>query len=146
MAKTPVQKLYDAFFVLMESDEWEAWDAFQMEIDLQHLAMAAIPWFKFPRCSLEWDEKAEFFKDEAISNTEIQIIAAFMKKIWYSRVIDSWENIRPYYTERDFSPAKQMGEFQTRLEKIDNQAKELEKIYYRSVNGKPFDYTKLAGG
>lgn len=146
MAKTPVQKLYDAFFVLMESDEWEAWDEYQTQIDLQHLAMAAIPWFKFPRCSLEWDESAEYFIDENIGNTEIQIIAAFMKKIWYSRVIDSWENIRPYYTERDFSPAKQMGEFQTRLDKIDNQAKELEKIYYRSIKGKPFDYTKLAGG
>lgn len=61
---TPVQDLYDAFLVLIESDEWDQLEENVANIDFQHLAMAAIPWFKFPRCSLEWDENAEYFKDE----------------------------------------------------------------------------------
>lgn len=143
---TPVQDLYDAFLVLIESDEWDQLEENVANIDFQHLAMAAIPWFKFPRCSLEWDENAEYFKDENITNTEIQIIALFMKALWLNRVIDTWENLRPYYTERDFSPAKQLSEFRSRQQNQMEQAKDLEKVYYRSIKGKPYDYTTFAGG
>ena len=143
---TQVQDLYDAFLVLIESDEWDQLEENVANIDFQHLAMAAIPWFKFPRCSLEWDENAEYFKDENITNTEIQIIALFMKALWLNRVIDTWENLRPYYTERDFSPAKQLSEFRSRQQNQMEQAKDLEKIYYRSIKGKPYDYTTFAGG
>ncbi len=143
---TPVQDLYDAFLVLIESDEWDQLEENVANIDFQHLAMAAIPWFKFPRCSLEWDENAEYFKDENITNTEIQIIALFMKALWLNRVIDTWENLRPYYTERDFSPAKQLSEFRQRQQNQMEQAKDLEKVYYRSIKGKPYDYTTFAGG
>ena len=143
---TPVQDLYDAFLVLIESDEWDQLEENVANIDFQQLAMAAIPWFKFPRCSLEWDENAEYFKDENITNTEIQIIALFMKALWLNRVIDTWENLRPYYTERDFSPAKQLSEFRSRQQNQMEQAKDLEKIYYRSIKGKPYDYTTFAGG
>jgi len=146
MALTPVQDLYDAFFTLIESDEWDTWNCFEVEFDLQQLAKAAIPWFKFPRCSLEWDEDAEFFLDENITNTEIQIIALFMKWCWYGRVIDSWENLRPLYTERDFSPASQLKEFRNKQDSQLKAAKELEKVYYRSIKGTPYDYTGFAGG
>lgn len=143
---TPVQALYDAFLVLIESDEWDTWEETSINNDLMHLALAAKPWFKFPRCSLDWDETAEYFLDEKISNTEIQIWALFMKSLWYSRAIDSWENLKPMYTERDFSPAKQLSEFRQRQDSIMKEAKDLEKVYYRSISGKPFDYKKLAGG
>ena len=67
MALTPVQSLYDAFLVLIESDEWDALEEFQAQIDFKQLALAAKPWFKFPRCSLEWDANAEYFIDENIT-------------------------------------------------------------------------------
>jgi hypothetical protein len=146
MALTPVQNLYDAFLALIESDEWDALDETQVDIDLRQLALAATPWFKFPRVSLEWDAEGEFFVDENITNTEIQIVALFMKSLWYDRVVDSWENLRPYYTERDFSPGKMLGEFRGRAQEQLRKAKELEKIYYRSIKGKPFDYKTFAGG
>jgi hypothetical protein len=145
MALTPVQNLYDAFLVLVESDEWDVLEDFQAQTDFKQLALAATPWFKFPRCSLAWDANAEFFVDENITNAEIQILALFMKAQWYDRVVDSWENLRPYYTERDFSPGKMLGEFRGRATEQLKKAKALEAIYYRSINGKPFDYTKLAG-
>lgn len=146
MALVPVQKLYDAFLALIESDEWDAWEETELKLDLSQIALSAFPWFKFPRCSLEWDEKQEYFLDEKISNNEIQILALFMKVKWLDRIIDSLDNLRPLYTERDFSPAKQLAEFNSRQKEIFNQAKELERIYYRSINGRPFDYKKLAGG
>ena len=146
MALVPVQNLYDAFFVLIESDEWNVWEESAVENDLMHLAMAAIPWFKFPRCSLEWDDSVEFFIDERIGNTELQIIASFMKIIWYGRVIDSWENLRPMYTERDFSPSAQLKIFEGRQINLRKMAKELEGVYYRSINSKPYNYKRFAGG
>lgn len=146
MSLTPVQNLYDAFLVLIESDEWDLWEQTSMNLDLNQLALAAIPWFKFPRCSLKWDDNQEYFIDEKITNNEIQIIALFMKIKWYGRIIDSLENTRPYYTEVDFSPGKMLSELRQRQESIDKEAKNLERIYYRSVDGKPYDYTKLSGG
>lgn len=152
MNLTPLQNLYDAFFVLMESDEWETWTEEEIGSDLYALFQAAVPWFKFPRCSLDLIEldidgiSTLFFSDEKISNIEIQILALFMKDIWYGRVIDSWENLRPLYTERDFSPASQLKQFEGRQETIRAKAKDLERIYSRSVKGKPFNYKRLAGG
>lgn len=146
MSLTPVQALYDAFFVLLESDEWETWNEDDVISDLEYIAQAAIPWFKFPRCSFEMDQNKEYFVDEAVSNTEIQILALFMKDVWYTRVIDSWENLRPLYTERDFSPAAQLSQFNERQKLTQGRAKELEAIYYRSIKGKPYSFKKLAGG
>lgn len=146
MSQVLVQSLYDAFFSLLESDEWEVWEDEDVAVDLYHLAMASIPWFKFPRCSLMMDENKEYFIDEKISNSEIQVIAFRMKVIWYGRVIESWENLRPLYAERDFSPAAQQKQFNERQKEVSRQAEKLESIYYRSVNSKPFDYRKLAGG
>jgi hypothetical protein len=146
MALTSVQSLFDAFLALIESDEWEALDEFQAQIDFKQLALAAKPWFKFPRCSLEWDENGKNFIDENMSNDEIQVLALFMKSLWYDRVVDSWENLRPYYTERDFSPGKMLGEFRGRASEQLKKAKALESVYYRSIKGKPFDYSKLSGG
>ena len=146
MALSPVQNLYNAFLALIESDEWDVWEETAVETDLQQIALAAIPWFKFPRCSLEWDEEGKFFVDEKITNTEIQIIALFMRFNWLGRVVDTWENLKPMYTERDFSPAKQMSEFRSRQDDALKQAEKLERVYYRSIKGVPFDYTKFAGG
>lgn len=146
MPLTPVQALYDAFLALIESDEWDVLEELQAEMDFKQLALAAKPWFKFPRASLEWDTEGKFFTDEKIGNEEIQVLALFMKSLWYDRVVDSWENLRPYYTERDFSPGKMLGEFRGRAEEQLKKAKDLEKVYYRSIKGKPFDYKTFAGG
>ena len=139
------EKLFNAFFVLIESDEWDTWEESDVEKDLTALMVAAIPFFKFPRCSLELTEDGKNFVDDKITNTEFQILAHFMKYIWLGRVIDSWENLRPLYTERDFSPAKQLAEFRERQDMVGKAAKELESVYYRSIDRKPFDYTSLAG-
>jgi len=138
---TSFDDIYDAFLGKMTEDEWEAWTEEEMAVDFRNLLEAAIPWFKFPRVSLERTDEG-FVED--LKNEEIQILASFMKCEWLNRTILSWENIKPLYDERDFSPAKLLNEFRELLVKEETKARKLESLYYRSINGKPYRYDKWA--
>ena len=143
MMKTPVQNVYDAFLTKLLEDEWLNWDEEEIKADWKELLAGAIPFFKFPRVSLEID--GEYFKDENITNDEIQILANYMKCEWLNRTILTWENVKPLYEERDFSQANLLDKFKELLEREEYKALKLERIYYRSIKGKPFDYSRLAG-
>ena len=52
---TNFQVVYDAFLGKMLDDEWVSWDMEEIEQDWRTLLLAALPWFKFPRVSLEYD-------------------------------------------------------------------------------------------
>ena len=97
---TPLQVVYDAFFSRMLEDEWEYWTKEEMEMDLFSLLSSAIPWFKFPRVSLENNGNAFV---EQLSNAEVQILANYMKCEWLNRTVLTWENVKPLYEEKDFS-------------------------------------------
>lgn len=140
---TPIQAVYDAFLAKMLEDEWLNWDEEEIKADWKELLAGAIPFFKFPRVSLEID--GEYFKDENITNDEIQILANYMKCEWLNRTILTWENVKPLYEERDFSQANLLDKFKELLEREEYKALKLERIYYRSIKGKPFDYSRLAG-
>ncbi len=141
---TPIQKVYDAFLTKMLEDEWLNWTDEENEEDWRALLDSAIPWFKFPRCSLEIDENG-FFVDENITNVEIQILATYMKCEWLNRTILTWENVKPLYVERDFSQANLIDKLKSLLEREEYKALKLERVYYRSRKGSPFDFTQLAG-
>ena len=138
---TSFDDIYDAFLGKMTEDEWEAWTEEEMAVDFRNLLEAAIPWFKFPRVNLERTNEG-FVED--LKNEEIQILASFMKCEWLNRTILSWENIKPLYDERDFSPAKLLNEFRELLVKEETKARKLESLYYRSIDGKPYRYDKWA--
>lgn len=139
----PVQAVYDAFLVKLLEDEWLNWDEEEIKVDWKELLLGAIPFFKFPRVSLEID--GDYFVDENISNDEIQILANYMKCEWLNRTILTWENVKPLYEERDFSQANLLDKFKDLLEREEYKALKLERIYYRSIKGKPFEYSRLAG-
>ena len=139
---TPYQKIYDSFLSKMLEDEWVNWSEEEISQDLKMLLEGAISWFKFPRISLERDDIG-FIND--LNNEEIQILACYMKCEWLNRTILTWENVKPLYEERDFSQANLLDKFNQLLETEKNNALKLERIYYRSINGKPFNYSKLAG-
>ena len=140
---TPFNKVYTAFLARILEDEWQQWMYDVAEQDWHQLMENAITWFKFPRVSLEHDEDS--FVDD-LTQAEIQIIADFMKCEWLNRCIMTWENVKPLYEERDFSQANLLDKLESALETERKQAEKRESIYYRSRNGKPFDYSKLAGG
>jgi hypothetical protein len=139
---TPFQKVYDAFLATMLEDEWQLWTEYEVLQDLRALLMTALPQFRFPRVDLSI-EKDEFIGE--LNNTEIQILARYMKCEWLNRSILTWENIKPLYEERDFSMANMLDKLYDSLEFEKKEAKRIESIYYRSIDNKPFNYGKLAG-
>lgn len=137
-----IYDVYDAFLAKMLEDEWLNWTDEEREEDWRALLDAAIPYFKFPRVSLEIED--EQFVDENVSNEEIQILATYMKCEWLNRTILTWENVKPLYVERDFSQANLIDKLKQLLEREEYKALKLERIYYRSRKGRPFTYGKLA--
>ena len=140
---TPFNKVYDAFHSRILEDEWFQWMYEEAEQDWRQLLENAITWFKFPRVSLEYDENG--FVDN-LTMAEIQVLADFMKVEWLNRCIMTWENVKPLYEEKDFSQANLLDKLESALETEKKSAEKRESIYYRSRNGKPFDFSKLAGG
>ena len=140
---TSVRKVYDAFLAKMLDDEWADWDLDEIKTDWKAILMGALPWFKFPRVSLEIDEEEDAFVED-LNNEEIQILATYMKCEWLNRTILTWENIKPLYEERDFSQANLLDKFNQTLAAEKKNAQRLEAIYYRSINRKPFNYRDLA--
>ena len=138
-----VYDVYDAFLPKMLEDEWLNWTDEEREEDWRALLDAAIPYFKFPRVSLDIED--DIFVDENVSNEEIQILATYMKVEWLNRTILTWENVKPLYVERDFSQANLIDKLKQLLEREEYKALKLERIYYRSRKKKPFEYSKLAG-
>ena len=140
---TPFRKVYEAFLSRILEDEWQHWMMEEAERDWFQIMANAITWFKFPRVSLEYDENG-FVND--LGNEEIQIIADFMKCEWLNRCIMTWENVKPMYEERDFSQANLLEKLKGIQETQEEKAAKREANYYRSRKGKPFDFSKLAGG
>lgn len=144
---TQLQVVYDAFLGKMLEDEWLNWDLEEIEADWRVLLNAALPWFKFPRVSLDIvvDEEDGYEKfEEDLNNEEIQIIATYMKCEWLNRTILTWENVKPLYEERDFSQANLLDKFNDMLAAEKKNAARLEAIYYRSIKRKPFEYRQMA--
>ena len=138
---TSFDVVYTAFLSKILDDEWDTWTEAEVEEDLFTLLQAAIARFKFPRVSLEYT--SEGFTD-TLTNDEVQILASYMKCEWLNRNILTWENVKPLYEERDFSQANLLDKFNQLLEAEKYNALKLERIYYRSIKGKPFEYRRLA--
>ena len=139
---TPLDTIYDAFLATMLEDEWQLWEDYEVQQDLRALLSTALPQFRFPRVDLTIE--GDSFVGE-LNNTEIQILARYMKCEWLNRSILTWENIKPLYEERDFSMANMLDKLYDSLAYEKKEAKRIESIYYRSIGNKPFDYSKLAG-
>lgn len=140
---TDFQVVYDAFLAKILEDEWVNWDLDDIQEDWKALLLGALPQFKFPRVSLDYDEDELVFNED-LSNEEIQILASYMKCEWLNRTILSWENVKPLYEERDFSQANLLDKFNQMLLAEKKNAARLEALYYRSIKRQPFEYRNLA--
>lgn len=140
---TPYKIIYDAFLAKIEEDEWtDILNMEETEADWREILESAIPYFKFPRIKLDRDDTG-FLND--LDSEEIQILATLMKQEWLDRTIMTWENVKPMYAEQDFSQANLLDKFIKLLDQTVEKANSLQRIYYRSIKGEPFDYSKLAG-
>ena len=50
---TPYETIYSAFLSKVLEDDWGKWTIEEVEMDIKQIMLAALPWFKFPRNSLE---------------------------------------------------------------------------------------------
>ena len=139
---TLYQEVYDAFHAKILDDEWVNWTEEEINQDLRAILEGAIPLFKFPRVSLERDDIGFL---NTLDNGVIQVLASYMKCGWLNRTILTWEHVKPMYEERDFSEANLIDKLNQLLIEERKNAKSLESGYYRSINYKPFHYSKLAG-
>lgn len=144
-----LQNVYDAFLGKVNEDDWTyAYDEKDIEWfvqDWRSFLSMAIAYFKFPNCSLDINEEFGVFTDPKMGYQEVQVLATFMKQEWLKRTIDSWENIKTQYEEHDFSQANLLRNFINLKEQVIKEAKDMERIYYRSLKKKPFHYGNLAG-
>ena len=140
---TSYETVYKAFLAKILEDEWIEWeDEDLIKLDLRSILDGALPWFRFPRISLTCG--AEGFEED-LDNEEIQILASYMKCEWLNRTILTWENVKPLYVERDWSQANLLDKFKQLLKQERYEARLRERMYYRSIKGKPFEYRKMAG-
>ena len=103
-----LQDIYDAFLSRVNDDDWSSFGCTQEDIewmirDWRSFLNQAIQYFKFPRCSLVIDDVTQTFKDSNMSSEEVEVLATYMKQQWLKRTVDSWENIKTQYEEKDFS-------------------------------------------
>ena len=105
---TSYQEIYSAFQSMILEDEWAAWEEEDIETDFRLLLEQAIPYFKFPRTSLERND--EGFTN-ILNTIEIQILASYMKIAWLNRCILTWQHLKPLYSEADFSQANLIDKF-----------------------------------
>ena len=138
---TPYGKVYEAFLARILEDEWENWLIEEAMADWKQILDMAVPQFKYPRVSLEQTDDG-FCGDLGVE--EIQILANYMKVEWLNRCIMTWENIKPLYTEKDFSQANLLDKLNAMITAERANAEKMESIYYRSRKGKPFDFSRLA--
>lgn len=142
--------VYDAFLSRVNEDDWancySEEDLKWFIKDWRAFLNNAISYFKFPHCSLDIDEDNQVFVDANMTMQEVNVLATYMKQEWLKRTIDSWENIKTQYDEKDFSQANLLKTFILLKDQVIEEAKLAESIYYRSLNKKPFNYRNLAGG
>lgn len=139
----PYTRVFDAFKAKILTDDWDGWTTAQIATDLTELLESAIPYFKFPKVALTRDGTQ--FSEDDFGEAEVQILATYMKVEWLERTINSWENIKAQYDEKDFSQANFLDKLIKLLEVTRKKADKLQAAYYRATAGSPFEYGRLAG-
>ena len=124
-----LQEVYDNFLGRISDDEWSDCNITEedlkwMTADWHAILNQAIPYFKFPRCSLRVDDITQTFADPKMSDDEVNILAVYMKLQWVKRSIDTWENIKTQYDEHEFSQAHLLNQFIKLKAQAEEEAKE----------------------
>mgnify|MGYP003463000641 CR=1 FL=1 len=142
---TPFQTIYDSFLARINSDEWVLPEEMYIaQRDWFEFLKIAIFRFRFPRKELTYDADQMSF-NEHLDNSEIQVLATYMKHEWIKRCISSWEEIKMLYSNKDFSQANHLDKLIKLSDQVELECVRACSTYSRSINGKPYDYTKLAG-
>lgn len=138
---TPSSKVYNAFLRQITDDmfmELTKEDTMKM---LSELLDSAIPWFEFPRQSLdvkvpedEDDDEEDFYFINDLTEEEVKILATYMVQEWIGQQLASIENIRMKYSGSDFkltSQANHMAKLQSLQKEYERKGFHLQRLYKR---------------
>ena len=138
---TPSSKVYNAFLRQITDDmfmELTKEDTMKM---LSELLDSAIPWFEFPRQSLdvevpedENDDEEDFYFINDLTEEEVKILATYMVQEWIGQQLASIENIRMKYSGSDFkltSQANHMAKLQSLQKEYERKGFHLQRLYKR---------------
>lgn len=156
---TPLSEVYDAFLARIHADDW----LLDVDIELANRDMLeflkmAIFRIKYPRTDLSFENiniDEEEDEDEPVEieprfnsilgQSEIQLLAIFMKHEWIKRSIATWEKIKSFYSDRDFSEANHLDKLNNLEDAVRREAAHAYGIYDRARDGKPTFFGRLAG-
>ena len=135
---TPSSVVYDAFLRQITDDMYMELTYDDTVKMLSELLESAIPWFEFPRQSLETevveDDKEDFYFVNDLSNEEIKILAVYMTQEWLGQQLASVENTRMKYSGSDFkftSQANHMSKLQSLQKEYERKGFHLQRLYKR---------------
>ena len=114
--------IYTRFYSKITDDMYMELDKVQTDALLEELLINALPWFEFPRISLQYNTKKHCFRYE-LSDEEVNIIATYMVLGWFDQQLASVEVSRMKFSGSDFKFTSQANHM--------NKLKELRKEYER---------------
>ena len=98
---TDFRAIYKQFYSKITDDMYMELDEVQTYNLSEELLINAIPWFEFPRVSLEYVIEDGYFESK-LSKEEINILATYMMVGWLDQQLANIELVRMKYSGSDF--------------------------------------------
>lgn len=115
--------IYTRFYSKITDDMYMELDQIQTDALLEELLINALPWFEFPKVSLQYSIAKHCFR-YSLSDEEVNIIATYMVLGWFDQQLASVEVSRMKYSGSDFKMTSQANH----MSKLKELRKEYERI------------------
>ena len=125
--------IYTRFYSKITDDMYMELDRAQTDALLEELLINALPWFEFPRVSLQYSTVKHCFRYE-LSDEEVNIIATYMVLGWFDQQLASVEVSRMKFSGSDFkftSQANHMAKLKELRKEYERIGFHLQRLYKR---------------
>lgn len=125
--------IYTRFYSKITDDMYMELDRAQTDALLEELLINALPWFEFPRVSLQYSTIKHCFRYE-LSDEEVNIIATYMVLGWFDQQLASVEVSRMKFSGSDFkftSQANHMAKLKELRKEYERIGFHLQRLYKR---------------
>lgn len=125
--------IYTRFYSKITDDMYMELDRVQTDALLEELLINALPWFEFPRISLQYSTIKHCFRYD-LSDEEINIIATYMMLGWFDQQLASVELVRMKFSGSDFkftSQANHMSKLKELKKEYERVGFHLQRLYKR---------------
>lgn len=125
--------IYTRFYSKITDDMYMELDKAQTDALLEELLINALPWFEFPKISLQYSKIKQCFR-YGLSGEEINIIATYMVLGWFDQQLASVEVARMKFSGSDFkftSQANHMSKLKELRKEYERIGLHLQRLYKR---------------